>query len=67
MSRWIPALDLFNMPITLRPREGEAIGAAESARCHKNHSYSKCNQMAQVCPTPTLEEACHNPVSQHPI
>ena len=64
----IPALDLFNMPVTPRPRGRERPGAAEeSARYHKNHSYSKCNQMAQVCPRPTLEEACHNPVSQHPI
>ena len=58
----IPALDLFNMPITLRSRGRERPGAAEdSARGHKNHSYTKCNRMAQLCPRPTLEEACHHP------
>ena len=38
----IPVLDSFNMPITLRPRGRESPGAAEdSARGHKNHSYTK--------------------------
>lgn len=59
----IHVIDLFNMPITLRPplRERGARGNRDRARGCKNHSYIKCNRMAQLCPRPTLKEACHSP------
>ena len=58
----IHVIDFFNMPITLRPWGRERPLAAEDrARGCKNHSYIKCNRRAQLCPRPTLKEACHNP------